>query len=355
MSAPSTNAPESSNVLDPWHDVQHTVIMCNFGGPTCEAEVEPFLRRLFEDPFIIRAPLGPRLRRWLAARLARRRAPKSNAEYKAIGYSPINRMTAAQARHLEAELRRQRPNTRVLVCNRYTAPSAAEVVSQLRLGQERLFLVTLYPHLCHSTTVSSLRDFDLALRQVPGGRDQESTRVFSWWQSPSYLAYGAERLAESLRPLLSASSDQPVQVLFSAHGIPRRYDERGDPYVNETRAHVAELVRRASALLSDVGVERLAQGCRWQLSFQSRVGPVEWAGPYTDAVIRQVGAERGGAILLVPISFTADHIETLYEMDHTYKTLALASGFSSYDRVRPANDDPALAKCLAEVLVQHGF
>ncbi|MEN9833946.1 MAG: hypothetical protein RL011_139 [Pseudomonadota bacterium] len=337
---------------DPWRDVPHVVVLLNFGGPTSHQEVEPFLRRLFEDPFIIRAPLPAGLRRILARRIARKRAPKSSAEYAKIGFSPINRMTSAQAEHLQMALRQIRPNTKVIVINRYTAPSAEEMVRSIDFANSRIFMVTLYPHLCHSTTVSSLRDFDLAVEAHLGHRHIPTTRIFSWWQTPRYLAHTYQRLQQGLEPLLKSEPTQPVTVVFSAHGIPVKYHNRGDPYVTETHAHFNELKRRGEVWLKQ---HYPNADVLWDLSFQSRVGPVEWVKPYTDETIERLGHDRGGAVLLVPISFTADHIETLYEMDHTYRELALASGFKRYARVVPSNDDPELAASLVDALQAHGF
>jgi ferrochelatase len=288
----------------------------------------------------------------LARRIAKKRAPKSAAEYAKIGFSPINRMTSAQASHLESALRQIRPNTKVVVVNRYTAPTSEEVVKDLDFFGSRIFMVTLYPHLCHSTTVSSLRDFDLAVEAHLGHRNIPTTRVFSWWQTPRYLDHTYARLQAGLEPLVKDQSSEPVTVLFSAHGIPIRYHERGDPYVTETQAHFRELQQRGEVWLKQHYPQA---NVRWQLSFQSRVGPVEWVKPYTDETITQLAKERGGKILLVPISFTADHIETLYEMDHTYRELALSSGFTKYARVVPSNDDPELAACLVDALRAHGF
>jgi len=340
---------------DVWKDVPHVVILCNFGGPASAEAVEPFLRRLFEDPFIIRAPLPLRMRRWLANRIATKRGPKALAEYREIGFSPINRMTEIQARHLEQQLQQVRPGTRVIVINRYTAPTSDEVLAREDLVGKRVFLITLYPHLCHSTTVSSLRDFDLALERRYGNRDLPNTRVFSWWQTPRYLHHTYRNLQTALEPLVKANTDGPISILFSAHGIPLRYHGRGDPYVNEIQTHFSELKRRGEAWLRQVGGHALLQRCHWDLSFQSRVGPVEWVKPYTEETIVELGKSRGGTLLLVPISFTADHIETLYEMDHTYQNLGLSSGFTRYARAVPSNDDPELATCLADALKSHGF
>ena len=339
---------------DHWSDTPHDVVLCNFGGPTKADEVEPFLMRLFEDPFIIRVPLGPKFRTWLARRISKKRAPKAAEEYEKIGFSPINRMTEIQARLLETELRRLRPNTRVHVVNRYTAPYAQDVVPRLDPKKSRIFVTSLYPHVCHSTTVSSYRDYDLAFAAHHGVRDVGSVRVFSWWQSKRFLNLGEKALRTSLQKALAQPG--PVAVLFSAHGLPVRYNNRGDPYCNEITGHFNELRRRTEAWLSSEPKDQNPR-VSWDLSFQSRVGPVEWMKPYTEETIASLGASsgKGGTIVMVPISFTADHIETLYEMDVTYKAQALRAGFSHYERVAPANDDPELALSMRDVLVQFGF
>ncbi len=336
-------------------DLPHEVILLNFGGPTRAEEVEPFLYRLFLDPFIIRSKMPDFLRRLLARRIAKKRTPKATAEYQKIGFSPINRLTEIQARLLETELKKIRPHSRVRVANRYTAPFADDVVKGVDPAKCRLFLLTLYPHFCHSTTVSSIRDFDLAFERQHGHREIPSVRVFSWWQNPRYLAHGAKKLREALEKTLSGEPNEPITILFSAHGIPERYNTRGDPYVTETKAHFAELKRRTEEWLQTVDGGKQTRRCHWELSFQSRVGPVEWVRPYTDEKIAELGKTRGGTLVIVPISFTSDHIETLYEMDHTYRALALASGFKGYSRAAPSNDDPELAACLADVLRQHGY
>ena len=342
--------------MDQHHsDLAHEVILLNFGGPTQSAEVEPFLRRLFDDPFIIRARIPASFRAMLARRIAKKRAPKAAAEYAEIGFSPINRLTEIQARLLESELRKRRPNTRVRVCNRYTAPFADDVVKELDPEKTRLFLLTLYPHFCHSTTVSSIRDFDQAFERHHGHRDVPSVRVFSWWHHARYLTHTFERLSSAMAKALQQDLKAPLSIVFSAHGIPTRYDQRGDPYVIEIKGHFTEMRRRGEAWLKTFDGGKHVGRVHWQLSFQSRVGPVEWVKPYTEVTLAELGKSRGGQALLVPVSFTSDHIETLYEMDHTYRNLALASGFISYSRAVPSNDDPELAACLAEILDGHGF
>jgi ferrochelatase len=339
---------------DPWTNVPHDIVLCNFGGPTKAEEVEPFLIKLFEDPFIIRAPLPAKWRARLARRIARKRAPKSTAEYAEIGFSPINKTTEIQARYLEALVKAKRPAARVHVVNRYTSPFAEDVLKSIDLKTTRLFLLTMYPHLCHSTTVSSLRDFDQALERLHGEIRVPSTRVFSWWFNPRYVDLTWRRLQDGLVEAFSRGKG-PYTVLFSAHGIPVRYHRRGDPYVIETNAHFTALKQKTAVWLSVYEGGKYAKLVDFVLSFQSRVGPVEWVKPYTDETIESLGPQKKGTLVVVPISFTSDHIETLFEMDRTYKELAMNSGFQEFVRVKPAGEDPELAQCLFEMLVQHGF
>ncbi len=341
---------------DHWDDTQNDVFLLHFGGPTSSAEVEPFLTELFEDPFILRVLLPEFLRKMLGRFIARRRVPKSDAQYRAIGYSPINRYTEIQARLLEKKLREIRPKTRVHVINRYTAPRAGEVVRHFDPRESRrVFLLTLYPHFSHATAGSSMFDFDKAWRLCHGDEHEgrmAMTRIPSWWFQRDYLDYSWDLLKASMEPALAAakkSDNKRITVLFSAHGLPAKYIRRADPYPHEIRAHFAELrARTLKWVPRDVDVA-------FELSFQSRVGPVEWLKPYTEEMIARLGRERGGQLVMVPVSFVSDHIETLYEMDVTYKADAAKAGFSGWHRVGVPNADERLAHCLRQTLVDHGF
>ena len=153
-----------------------------------------------------------------------------------------------------------------------------------------------------------------------------------------------------MEPALAAakkSDNKRITVLFSAHGLPAKYIRRADPYPHEIRAHFAELrARTLKWVPRDVDVA-------FELSFQSRVGPVEWLKPYTEEMIARLGRERGGQLVMVPVSFVSDHIETLYEMDVTYKADAAKAGFSGWHRVGVPNADERLAHCLRQTLVDH--
>jgi ferrochelatase len=328
------------------------IILCNFGGPTKEEEVQPFLFLLFDDPLVIKIPFAF-LRRFLAKRISKKRAPESSKEYAKIGFSPINKMTQIQADQLQEILRKDYPNTNVHVVNRYTAPFASEVIPKLKLDGGKVFVITMYPQFCHSTTATSVREVDIAFRERLGEKEVDSTRIYSWWHNQKYLEYCTKQLSEKINQVLSEQAEGPITVMFSAHGIPKRYRDKGDPYVTETNGHFNEIKRRILKQMKEKSQDysRLV----WELSFQSRVGPVEWVKPYTDETIDRLSKERGGHLLIYPISFTSDHIETLYEMDVTYKEQALEGGFKSYYRVSGANEDIEFTKCLADILVSHGL
>jgi ferrochelatase len=327
------------------------VCLLNFGGPQTAAEVEPFLAHIFADRCIIRAPLGRLLRRLLARRLARHRTPETVRQYSAIGYSPINVYTQRQADYLQQELRALRPHTRVRVINRYTSPFAHEVLPHVDVLHTRLFLLPLYPQCCHSTTSSSLQETDAAIRALTPRCAMPAVKILSWWHNPMFLEYSWSLLAEALTPLIGR--DGQIHVVFSAHGIPQAYALRGDPYPQEIRAHYRALCERGRKWVQHQGVS--AERVQWHLSFQSRVGPVTWLKPYTTDVITARHGDTGGHLIMVPISFISDHLETLYEMDITYRDLALSHGFATYARARCPNDDPQLARCLKNILLQHDF
>lgn len=328
------------------------IILCNFGGPTKEEEVRPFLFKLFDDPLVIKIPFAF-IRTFVAKRISKKRAPESNKEYAHIGYSPINKTTQLQADQLQVILRQKNPNTNVHVVNRYTAPYAEEVIPKLKLDGGKVFVLTMYPHFCHSTTATSVREVDKAFRERLGEKEIDSTRIYSWWHNKMYLEYTTNQVLEKLEKVMEEQPEGPITVMFSAHGIPKRYRDRGDPYVSETTGHFNEVKRQVEENLTKNG--KSLDRIHWDLSFQSRVGPVEWTKPYTDETIDELAKSRGGHLLIYPVSFTSDHIETLYEMDITYKEQALKAGFKSYSRVSGANGDPKLTECLVDILRAHGL
>jgi ferrochelatase len=309
------------------------VVLLNFGGPRGGEEVEDFLFEILRDPNTIQLPVPRLVQDALARRVARRRAPETRRQYGEIGgRSPIvedsERIAEALGRELEAVLPGGAPPIRV--AHRYlpgwTRALAREIVAE---GFDDLFAVPLYPHFSYASTGSSLEQLGQEL-EAAGFRGR-LTALRSYPDDPRYLDALASRLRETLER--SGVRPEDTVILCSAHGLPRRYVERGDPYR-------LELYRTLEPLR-----ERFA-GWRIDLSFQSRVGPMEWLRPYTDQYIPALAEQGMRDLVFLPISFVNDHIETLYEIGHTYFEAARRAGMRPH-RVPAVADHPDHIRALA--------
>jgi ferrochelatase len=308
------------------------VVLFNLGGPDRPESVAPFLFNLFSDPAIIGAP---GVVRWpLAKLIAARRAPVARAIYAKLGGgSPIRANTEAQARALEAELSRRRPEEtwRVVVAMRHWHPFTAEAVEAVRvIGPRRILLLPLYPQFSTTTTASSEHAWRKAARAA--GLTAPTRYVCCWPRQAGFVA----AIARAVREAAAGLGGRRHRILFSAHGLPKKVVARGDPYqwqVEETASAIARAIGDAEA--------------DWAVCYQSRVGPLEWIGPATDAEIRRAGRE-GVALVVVPIAFVSEHSETLVELDIEYRKLAEECGVPAYVRVSTVGVDSAFIAGLAE-------
>ncbi len=311
------------------------VLLLNMGGPDSLASIQPFLHNLFSDRDIIRFP-GGRAGQWLLARLISRvRASRVRSRYEAIGgRSPIRERTRAQAAALEHVLS-SAENLRWLVrpAMRYWHPFAFEALEELRdAGVTDVIALTMYPHYTRATTGSSVSELE---RLFSGEFDQlELSGVIDRWPTlPGYL----DALAERVREELGACEGEPV-VLFSAHGLPVSFVEAGDTYVDDINATVAGVM------------ERLPAGVSWRLSYQSRVGPAKWLEPRTPDMLATLADEGIREVVVVPVSFVTDHLETQYEIQIEFAELARNLGFREFRVCRALNDDARLMDGLATLV-----
>ena len=283
------------------------VVLLNMGGPDRQEDVQPFLYNLFRDREIIR--LGPFfLQKPLAWLISRRRAEKSRSNYARIGGgSPLKAITWRQARALEKALAGDGEYI-VTLAMRYWPPLAETAIAELLArGVERVILITLYPHYSKATTGSSLNEF---FRQVKRLAPQLPMAVIEAWpEQPDYIRALAECINEGMQAF--APQRQPT-LIYSAHSLPVSFIEGGDPYVEHLKGTIAAL-------------EKLT-GISGRLCFQSRSGPVQWLEPSTSATIEQLAREGCRDLLVLPISFVSDHIETLYEIDMLFKEKAASLG-----------------------------
>ncbi len=318
------------------------VLLFNLGGPDDLDAVEPFLRNLFSDREIIELPFGARAQPYLAWLVAKLRGPWVRRNYASIGGgSPQLRLTREQASALETRLTANGGQARVAIAMRYWQPDTQTALESLdRAGVRRIVTLTLYPHYSSATTGSSRRELDRTLAR-PQWRDRfDVSHIDSWPEEPLYLDAFAESVRHGLDAFPADSRDDVV-ILFSAHGLPQRFIDRGDPYVDQTQA-----TRRGI-------LERLALPNRQELAFQSRTGPVKWIGPGTEQVLRRLGKEGVKRVLVVPLSFVTDHIETLYEVDQLFAEDARAAGITDYRRSPALNSDPTFIEALAQLVERH--
>jgi protoporphyrin/coproporphyrin ferrochelatase len=317
------------------------IVMLNLGGPATLEDVEPFLLELFADREIIQLPL----QRWLGPFIARRRTPKVRGLYAAIGGgSPILRYTEAQGRGMVARLDRLSPETaphRFYVAFRYTRPRSDDALRMMRAdGVERAVAFTQYPQYSCSTTGSSLNELWRAASRT-GLRDAFEWSILDRWPvHPSFIEAMTETVRDGLDQFTPDDRDK-VLLLFSAHSLPLDVIDRGDSYPQEVGASVQRVV------------ERLGVPNPYILAYQSDVGPVRWLGPSTAQVLRRLGARGQKHVLVVPIAFTSDHIETLSELDREYGEVAHAAGITHYRRAPALNDRPRFLDALAEMVRDH--
>jgi ferrochelatase len=317
------------------------IVMLNLGGPKTLDDVQPFLLELFADREIIQLPF----QRWLGPYIARRRTPKVRGLYAAIGGgSPILRYTEAQGRGMVARLDRLSPGTaphKFYVAFRYTRPSSDDALRQMQAdGIERAIAFTQYPQFSCSTTGSSLNELWRAASRTGLENAFEWSIIDRWPVHPGFIEAMTETVREGLDQFAPADRDR-VLLLFSAHSLPLDVIDRGDSYPQEIGASVQRVV------------ERLGTRNQYILAYQSDVGPIRWLGARTEQVIRQLGARGHKHVLVVPIAFTSDHIETLSELDREYGEVAHHAGITEYRRAPALNDRPRFLDALAEIVRDH--
>jgi len=321
--------------------VKTGIVMMNLGGPANLDEVEPFLLELFADREIIQLPF----QQWLGPFIARRRAPKVRGLYAKIGGgSPILRYTRAQGEGMVARLDRLSPDTaphRFYIAFRYVQPKSEDALRAMaRDGVRRAVAFTQYPQFSCSTTGSSLNELWRAAERT-GLRDAFEWSIIDRWPvHEGFVASMAETVREGLLQFDAAERDR-VLLLFSAHSLPLDVIDRGDAYPQEIGASVQAVV------------ERMQRPNPYLLAYQSEVGPVRWLGPSTEKVIRRLGARGVKHLLVVPIAFTSDHIETLSELDREYGEVAHQAGITQYHRTPALNERPRFLDALADIVREH--
>jgi ferrochelatase len=330
------------------------VILLNLGGPDSIQAVKPFLYNLFSDRQIIR--LGPPfLQKPLAWLISTIRSKKTEKMYRIIGgKSPILDITMAQAKALEEALNSPPPHPpprggrvregvtglkfKVYVGMRYWHPFIEDVISEIYTdGIRKLIALSLYPQYSVTTSGSSLSKF----KEVISSYQMETINIPSWHNHSLYIEALVDMIKKGIESFYTSSliphpsSFEDIHVLFSAHSLPKKIIQQGDPYEQQTIDTIREITKRIPL--------------KWHLGYQSKSGPVEWLGPSTEEKLQELAKKKIKNVLIVPISFVSDHIETLFEIDILYRDLAEKLGMN-FRRADSLNTHPKFIEALAEII-----
>jgi ferrochelatase len=312
------------------------IVLFNLGGPDGPDTVKPFRVNLFSDKAIIRAPIF--IRFWLSRLIAASSAKAAAENYARMGgKSPLLELTTRQARALESVMGDE---AKTFIAMRYWHPFAGEAAAAIKeYDPDRIVLLPLYPQFSTTTTGSSLSDWHEAAAKA--GLVKPTTTVCCYFSDPAYIRSIAALVDEGIAEAkASLAPGVKLRLLFSAHGLPESIVKAGDPYQQEVEASVAAVM----AQLADKDVESL-------VCYQSRATPQKWLSPSTIEAIEEAGRDQV-AVLLVPIAFVSDHIETLVELDIENRELAEENHVPGYFRAKVPNDDPAFIAALADIIRQ---
>jgi ferrochelatase len=315
------------------------VVLMQLGGPDSLEAVEPFLYNLFVDPDIIDFPFARFAREPLARLISSRRSRKVRHRYAEIGgKSPILELTTLQARKMEAELCKS-VDAKAYVAMRYWHPLTEETIKEIQREKfDKIILLPMYPQYSKTTSGSSLNEWDRKTSAV--GLNSIPAHVIEHFHDyPFYVEAVVEKINEALARFVNAR-DGDIFLLFSAHGVPQSIIDSGDPY----QVHVEETVK----LVMERG--------RWKsphlLCWQSKVGPSVWLKPYLHKTIPQLADQGVRNVLVIPIAFVTDHIETLHEIDIEAREQAMRLGITQFETMPALNDSPTFIKGLAELVLK---
>lgn len=315
---------------------QRAILFLNLGGPETQADVRDFLYRLFSDPEIIRVRFSP-LRKLIAWAISTSREKESKELYmKMGGGSPIRRLTDQQSAATEKILAAKGFQAMVRTAFTCSAPLVEDVVKDLAAQGVRTFLnFPLYPQYSLTTTKGAHDRTRAAVEKLaPGAKLFE---IHSWPTHPSFVQAHAD-LINGEAAKFDGGADAETHLVFSAHSIPERLvTELGDPYKKQ-------MIESAEAI-----VKKAAWKGPWTLAWQSKLGPIKWLEPATKDVVEQLGKAGTKRVLVDPIAFVTDHIETLVELDEELAETAKESGVKEFRRVRGLNDDPTFISALADI------
>jgi len=311
--------------------MKRAVILANLGAPSNLDEVQPFLKNLFSDRDIFDFPFGKIGQSIFSSLISTFRAPKSKKYYGAIGGgSPLHENTVAQASKLQTVL--EESEYKVFVAQRYWKPFISDIVRQVEAdGFDQIILVPLYPHYSTTTTLSIINEWNKYSSNLP-----EPLVIDRFFEIDDYN----EACAEKIREKISICDSEP-HILFSAHSIPQKRVLDGDPYQQE-------IEKNMELIMDKVGKEKYS----YSLCYQSRLGPIKWLTPSIEDEIQNLVQKGIESVVVFPISFVSEHVETLFELDIQKKQIAVDQGITEYHRANTVGDDDLFINVLKNLILE---
>ncbi|MCE7737315.1 MAG: ferrochelatase [Candidatus Heimdallarchaeota archaeon] len=319
------------------------IVLLNMGGPENQEAIKPFLYNLFADPDLINLP-GPLklIQKPLAKFISSIRFKTTSSMYEAIGGgSPIRTITESLADKLHSILEERKISNYCCVAMRYTSPRASEVIDNLiEQKVDTIVLLSQYPHYSRSTTGSSIKEFKDALLNFNSSKFNIII-IDEWGCEDVYTDWWVDQIKITLRKLdLKISKD--IHLVFSAHGLPQSYIDKGEKYTESLEFSKSIIMNS----LGDIGYQM-----SHHLSYQSKAGPFPWTKPYTEDLLEELALQSPKAVIVIPLGFVSNHVETLYEIDILYKNFANSLGIPIFERVALPDDDDLYAASLADMLL----
>jgi len=307
------------------------VVIANLGAPSRQDEVRPFLKNLFSDRDIFKFPFGKPGQKFFSSMISKFRAPKSAQHYAAIGGgSPLADITDKQGLAL-AEYVKDDGDFTVFCAQRYWPPFISQIAEQVEQGDfDRIVLLPLYPHFSTTTTDSIVNEWNQTFKG-----DMPTKIIYRFYNHPLYLKTCLRLIESKLQGM-----DGTPHLMFSAHGIPVSRVRNGDTYEQEIKDHVRLIMAQLPGNMNHT------------LCFQSRVGPVKWLEPTVEMAVDEILKNGQKNVLVFPISFVAENLETLYEVDIQKKEMALDKGILTWERVGAMDIDPGFIQTLGEVVLE---
>ncbi len=328
---PDLNLPRNRELTV--QDSEVAVVLMNMGGPENQKEVKPFLKRLFSDSMIIRVPFSKILQPLFSWLIVTLRWKKTQERYRLIGGgSPILKSSWAQVKALNEELNKRKRPIFVTLGFNYTPPLPEETIATVKKSRKKYILpVSLYAHYSPNTTGSNIHSLKQAAQKIyPDVKFLESDLYFL---HDGFVEGFVQRIKEQIKP---GESLDDFYLLFSAHGLPLYTLNEGDPYPFQVAQSVAKVL------------DRLGRKHRWTLAYQSAVGPFQWLRPYTEDVIKVLSERGEKRLLVVPIAFVTDHIETTCEIDIEYRKVATDTGIKDFRMSKALECHPGFISALAD-------